>query len=288
MTEDNILATPLAVGSLRRQVTRLSEQGREPQSDQISVEEPLEIRLSFKEGGSRQEQSISITMRTPGQDEVLALGFLAGEAIIHGPADVIEVEHCGPSSPDKGLHNVLKVVLADSVKVDFEVLKRHFYVSSSCGVCGKASLDAIRLSMPEREDSQFEISAASLATLPGALRIKQDEFARTGSLHASACFDARGIIQRVHEDVGRHNALDKLVGSYLFEGGSAQYGVLLSGRASFELIQKAAMAGVRLVAAIGAPSSLAIELAEEQGITLIGFLKAEGFNIYCHGHRVRQ
>lgn len=286
MTGD-IQATPLTAGSLRRQVICQSAQGAETQSDQISVEEPLEIRLSYKEGKTRKEQSISITMRTPGQDEELALGFLAGEAIIRGPEDIVKVEHCGPPSPDKGLQNVLKVDLADSVKVDFEVLKRHFYTSSSCGVCGKASLDAIRLSVPQWGDSQFEISAVSLVTLPKALRSEQDEFARTGSLHASACFDAGGHVLRVREDVGRHNALDKLVGSYLFEGGLAPYGLLLSGRASFELIQKAAMVGVRLVAAIGAPSSLAIELAEEQGISLIGFLKAEGFNIYCHGRRVR-
>ena len=286
MTDDNILATPLIAGSLRRQVSRLSEDGVVPQSDQITVEEPLEIRLSYKDGEKTKEQSISITMRTPGQDEELALGFLIGEAIIHGPEDVANVEHCGPPSPDKGLQNVLKVDLADSVSVDFEMLKRHFYTSSSCGVCGKASLEAIRMTVPERDASQFEIRAASLGALPAALLETQDEFARTGSLHASACFDNQGNIQRLREDVGRHNALDKLVGSYLLEGGLSQFGVLLSGRASFELIQKAAMAGVCLVAAIGAPSSLAIELAEEQGISLIGFLKADGFNLYCHGQRV--
>ncbi len=287
MTDDSILATPLIAGSLRRQVTRVSEGGVVPHSDQITVEEPLEVRLCHKDGGTRREQSISVTMRTPGNDEELALGFLFGEAIIRGAADVAYVEHCGPPSPDKGLQNVLRVDLADSVSVDFEVLKRHFYTSSSCGVCGKASLEAIRMTLPEREASEFKINAASLGALPAALLHAQDEFARTGSLHASACFDGQGNIQRLREDVGRHNALDKLVGSYLFEGGLSQYGVLLSGRASFELIQKAAMAGVSLVAAIGAPSSLAVELAEEQGISLIGFLKAEGFNLYCHGQRVR-
>lgn len=283
---DDIQATPLIAGSSRRRVTRLSAQVEESCSDQITVEEPLEIRLAFRDGEVDKEQSISITMRTPGQDEELALGFLAGEAIIRGAEDIVNVEHCGPPSPDKGLQNVLRIDLADSVNVDFEMLKRHFYTSSSCGVCGKASLEAIRVTLPQREACEFEISAASLCALPAALLEDQDEFARTGSLHASACFDAHGHIQRVREDVGRHNALDKLVGSYLLEGGMSQFGLLLSGRASFELIQKAAMAGVGLVAAIGAPSSLAIELAEEQGISLIGFLKAGGFNLYCHGQRV--
>lgn len=286
MSDENILATPLIAGSLRRQVTRLTAGSVVPQNDEITVEEPLEIRLSYKNGEVRREQSISITMRTPGQDKELALGFLAGEAIIRGDEDIANIEHCGPPSPDKGLRNVLRVALADSVRVDLERLKRHFYTSSSCGVCGKASLEAIRMTVPNRDASRFEISATSLSALPTALLETQDEFSRTGSLHASASFNNQGNIQRVREDVGRHNALDKLVGSYLPEGGLSQYGVLLSGRASFELIQKAAMAGVCLVAAIGAPSSLAIELAEEQGISLIGFLKAEGFNVYCHRQRV--
>lgn len=285
---DDIRATPLMEGSLRRQVTRFSEGRAAHHSDQVTVEEPLEIRLSFKDRETRRQQSISITMRTPGQDEELALGFLVGEAVIHTPEDIANIEHCGPPSPDKGLRNVLKVDLADSVRFDLEMLERHFYTSSSCGVCGKASLEAIRVTVPHRNVFEFEISTASLQALPAALLEAQDEFARTGGLHASACFDAQGHIQRLCEDVGRHNALDKLVGSYFFEGGLSQYGVLLSGRASFELIQKAAMAGVRLVAAIGAPSSLAIELAEEQGISLIGFLKGNGFNLYCHGQRVVQ
>ena len=283
---DDIQATSLIAGSLRRQITRLSAEGTEEQSDQISVEEPLEIRLSYQDTGTRREQSISITMRTPGHDAELALGFLAGEAIIHSAQDVAELAHCGPPSPDKGLQNVLRVELADGVDVDLEALKRHFYTSSSCGVCGKASLEAIRVQVPKRADPGFRIGADLLGALPAALRERQDEFARTGGLHASASFSAAGSILRLREDVGRHNALDKLVGSYLAEGGLSQYGVLLSGRASFELIQKAAMAGVRLIAAIGAPSSLAIELAEEQGISLVGFLKAEGFNIYTHPHRI--
>ncbi|MDE0480659.1 MAG: formate dehydrogenase accessory sulfurtransferase FdhD [Gammaproteobacteria bacterium] len=279
-------AGPRAAGSLQRQVTRLNATGTERAGDAVSIEEPLEIRLSFSDGQVRREQSVAVTMRTPGADEALATGFLAGEAIIGNPADIRRVEHSGPPSPDKGLRNVLRVELEDWVRVDLEKLKRHFYTSSSCGVCGKASLAAIAHEAPARERSGFSVSASKLRQLPAALRERQCEFTRTGGLHAAASFDAKGRIRSLHEDVGRHNALDKLVGSCFREGGMSGFGVLLSGRASFELIQKAAMAGVGLVAAIGAPSSLAIELAEQEGITLIGFLKASGFNLYCHEQRV--
>lgn len=283
---DAIAARSLVAGSLQRQITRLSMDGKTRAGDAVSIEEPLEIRLSHTDGQARCEQSIAITMRTPGEDEALAIGFLAGEAIIRHADEVRSIGHCGPPSPDKGLRNILRVELEDSVRVDIEALKRHFYTSSSCGVCGKASLDAISFQAPEREDSGFSICADKLRELPAKLITQQDEFTRTGGLHASASFDASGRILRIREDVGRHNALDKLVGSCFREGGLSDCGILLSGRASFELIQKAAMAGVRLVAAIGAPSSLAIELAEQEGITLIGFLKSSSFNLYCHGQRV--
>ena len=281
-----IQAEPLVVGSLGRRVTRVSREHMQDLDDAVSIEEPLEIRLAFHDGHTRREESIAITMRTPGHDEALALGFLAGEAIIRDARDVREVAHCGPPSPDKGIHNTLRVELEDDLRVDLDVLKRHFYTSSSCGVCGKASLEAIALDVPERADCGFTVSAGALQALGAALTARQDEFARTGGLHAAGTFDELGRIQRTREDVGRHNALDKLVGSYFRDGGMSRLGILLSGRASFELIQKAAMAGVRLVAAIGAPSSLAIELAEQQDISLIGFLKSSGFNIYCHRQRV--
>ena len=283
---DVMAAGPRAAGSLQRQVTRLSAEGTERAGDAVSIEEPLEIRLSFSDGQVRREQSVAVTMRTPGDDESLATGFLAGEAIIGNPADIRRLEHSGPPSLDKGLRNVLRVELEDWVRGDLEKLKRHFYTSSSCGVCGKASLAAIAHEAPPRERSGFSVSASKLRQLPAAFRERQCEFTRTGGLHAAANFDAKGRIRSLHEDVGRHNALDKLVGSCFHEGGLSGFGVLLSGRASFELIQKAAMAGVGLVAAIGAPSSLAIELAEQEGITLVGFLKSSGFNLYCHEQRV--
>ncbi len=282
MSEAIVVRSP-AAGSLRRRITRVATGGGEPVEDSLSIEEPLEIRLSHRDAEARREQGIAITMRTPGDDAELAVGFLAGEGIIRRPEDIRRISHCGPPSPDKGLRNVLRVELADSVRVDLEALKRHFYTSSSCGVCGKASLQAIALEMPERERGEFAIPAKALRRLPEALRGRQNEFARTGGLHAAACFSADGQIQRSREDVGRHNALDKLIGSYFRDGGLIHPGLLLSGRASFELIQKAAMAGMGLVAAIGAPSSLAVELAEQENITLIGFLKSSGFNLYCRG-----
>lgn len=255
--------------------------------DAVTIEEPLEIRLSHVADGERAEQSISVTMRTPGHDEELALGFLAGETIIGSARDVVRVEPCGPPSPDKGLRNVVRVVLAAHVRVDAGGLLRHFYTTSSCGVCGKASLDAVRVQAPATPPrASFAIAAQTLRRLPAALRLRQAEFARTGGLHASAAFNAEGDLLGVREDVGRHNAFDKLAGAFFPEGGLRGCGVLLSGRASFELVQKAAVAGCPFVAAIGPPSSLAVELAQDQNISLVGFLKAERFNVYAGAERV--
>ena len=283
----DIEAAEAPPASLRIAVEAVAEDsGRRAASDGVSIEEPLEIRLSHHDGERRAEQSISITMRTPGNDDELAVGFLAGEGIVSTADDVRLVEPCGPPSPDKGIRNVVRVELADGVAVDAGGLLRHFYTTSSCGVCGKASLDALRVHVPRRAGASFSITAAALQRLPAALRARQTEFARTGGLHATASFDAAGEILRVREDVGRHNAFDKLAGSYLAEAGLAACGILLSGRASFELLQKAAVAGTPLVASIGPPSSLAVELAADQGITLAGFLKADRFNIYTHPERV--
>ena len=283
---ENISARGTPAANLRVDIEAVSLDGTRRASDTVTIEEPLEIRLSHETGSGRVEQSISITMRTPGNDEELAVGFLAGETIISAASDVRGVEHCGPPSPDKGIRNVIRVELADHVRVDAGGLLRHFYTTSSCGVCGKASLDAVRVQIGERPPTSFSITAEALKRLPDALRERQTEFAHTGGLHASGSFDASGALLRVREDVGRHNALDKLAGSYLAEGGFAGYGILLSGRASFELMQKAAVAGAPFVASIGPPSSLAVEMAQDQGITLAGFLKADRFNVYAFGERI--
>ena len=278
---DAIASTSSPAQSVRVPVLR-QHAHRADDTDLVTIEEPLEIRLGYFHEGRRAERSLSVTMRTPGDEFDLALGFLLGEGVIESASDVAAVEFCGPPSPDKGFHNTVKVELLDHVRFDVDNLLRHFFTSSSCGVCGKASLDAVRLQIPHRQRPALGAEEAALQGLPEALRTKQAEFGRTGGLHAAAAFDSSGRVLRVREDVGRHNALDKLVGSFLAakEPPLQGLGVLLSGRASFELIQKAAMTHSALVAAIGPPSNLAIELAAEAGIALVGFLKSSGFNIY--------
>jgi FdhD protein len=227
-------------------------------------------------------------MRTPGNDEELAAGFLFTEGIVRGAADIERIGPCGPPAAN-GLINVVRVELASGVPVDLDRLERHFYTSSSCGVCGKSSLDAVAV------QGRYDIHAADiswsgpcLGGLPADLRAQQAVFEETGGLHASGLFDRDGRIVLTREDVGRHNALDKLIGHSLMNGMVPldRYGIVVSGRASFELLQKAMMAGVPMLAAVGAPSSLAVELARQFGITLVGFLKPGRFNIYACPDRV--
>ena len=257
--------------------------------DAVATEEPLEIRLSYtRPDGRRAQQSISITMRTPGNDEELAAGFLFTEGIIAGPAELDAIGPCGPPAAN-GLINVVRVDLAPGVEVDLARLERHFYTSSSCGVCGKASLEAV--AVQGRYDlrcNPLQASARNLGALPDGLRALQNVFERTGGLHASGLFDATGQVRVSREDVGRHNALDKLIGQALLkdELPMSDCGVVVSGRASFELMQKAMMAGIPMLAAVGAPSSLAVEFAEEFGMTLVGFLTANRFNVYSRPDRI--
>lgn len=257
--------------------------------DVVAMEEPLEIRLSWTHrDGRREQKSISITMRTPGNDEELAAGFLLTEGIIAGPAELEAVGPCGPPAAN-GLINVVRVDLARDVEVDLARLERHFYTSSSCGVCGKASLEAVAVQGHyDLHDNTLRMSAEGLGALPDRLRALQNVFERTGGLHASGLFDAAGQVRVSREDVGRHNALDKLIGQALLkdELPMSDYGVVVSGRASFELMQKAMMAGIPMVAAVGAPSSLAVEFAEEFGMTLVGFLTANRFNVYSRPDRI--
>ena len=257
--------------------------------DAVATEEPLEIRLGYSDDdGQRTEASISITMRTPGADEELAIGFLFGEGIITSREDVDLVRPCGPPAAN-GLINVVRVELAEKVRPDVDRLERHFYTTSSCGVCGKASLDAVavhgRYTIAE---SKFRIDANTLGHLPEALLSRQSVFGKTGGIHAAGLFDASGNIEEVREDVGRHNALDKLIGSALRneQVPLLDRGILVSGRASFELLQKAMVAGCPMLAAVGAPSSLAVELAAEFDLTLLGFLRPDRFNAYTNSHRI--
>jgi FdhD protein len=258
-------------------------------TDVVATEEPLGIRIGYSRAdGSRAEEEVSITMRTPGHDEDLAVGFLFTEGIIHARSDVQGVVPRGQLAPS-GLANVVRVELAPQVKVDFKRLERHFYTSSSCGICGKASIDSVAVQGRfDLHSTSFKVGADLLGRLPSALKTEQDVFEQTGGLHASGLFDAHGKIDATREDVGRHNALDKLIGRALLDGRVplGGFGIVLSGRASFELMQKAKMAGCAFVAAVGAPSSLAVELAQEFGMTLVGFLKPGGFNVYNRPDRV--
>jgi len=251
--------------------------------DVVVVEEPLEIRLArLSEPGPG--RAISITMRTPGHDVELAVGFLHGEGLIRSKADIASARVCGPTK------NIVRVELAADVKLDLARLERNFYTSSSCGICGKASLEAVDAMLPIRTvSSPITVSAGLLGTLVARARSAQNVFRETGGLHGSSLFDARGELLATYEDVGRHNALDKLIGAKLLAGELplSECLLLLSGRASFELLQKAAAADLPVVASVGAPSSLAIDLAERTGILLVGFLRGDSFNVYTHRERLQ-
>ena len=268
------------------QIDALRDAGNVHRPDAIAVEEPLEIRL-LKEGSADNGgtgRAVSITMRTPGSDAELALGFLYGEGLLREPRDVIDARPCGPTG------NVIRVTVRADLPLDLDRLNRNFYTTSSCGVCGKASIEAVTASAGiRRVSSDLVVRESVLRVMPDTLRVAQAGFAETGGMHAVGLFRDDGELLALREDVGRHNAMDKLVGAQLQAGELpwSQRVLLLSGRASFELIQKAMMAGAPLVAAIGAPSTLAVELAESAGITLVAFLRDGGCNVYCHPARVR-
>lgn len=270
-------------------VRRVSAYGTvEELEDALAVEEPLEIRIGFDRDGRREHKAISITMRTPGDDEALAVGFLFTEGIIKSRDEIAEVRHCGKPSADKGARNTIRVDLVGGAGVDLKRLERHFYTSSSCGVCGKSSIEALHTGARMIGTAGPIITADIIHQLPASGIATQSTFEKTGGLHASVLFDVNGDIEAVAEDVGRHNALDKVIGSALMKGETPLSGkiLLVSGRASFELVQKALMAGIPIMAAVGAPSSLAVELAREFNMTLIGFLRDGRFNIYSGEQRI--
>ena len=262
--------------------------------DLLAVEEPLEIRLGFRENGKLIHRAISITMRTPGDDESLAAGFLFTEGIVKDPGQIASIRHCGRKDREvnslQNGTNTIRVDLANDTELDLKRLERHFYTSSSCGVCGKSSIEAIKTGAERLPNDGFSVSRHVIHMLPAALRGSQDIFDQTGGLHASALFDAMGDLDIVREDVGRHNALDKVIGERFLSGDMplGERILMVSGRASFELVQKALMAGIPIMAAVGAPSSLAVELAREFGMTLIGFVRNHRFNVYCGNERIRQ
>lgn len=272
------------MNSSRPHTVRRASGAFEP--DELAVEEPLEIRLGFTNRGRRMLRSIAITMRTPGNDHELAVGFLYGEGIVESFDQVERVEHCGDEHEPN--ENVLKVELHAEVRPDLARLQRNFYTTSSCGVCGKSSLEALDVSGYDPVASELRVPAATITQLSDRARASQEVFQRTGGLHAAAAFDPTGTLLCLREDVGRHNAMDKVNGWALGRDDEPLTNavLLLSGRASFELLQKALAARIPMVCAVGAPSTLAVDLADRFGITLIGFLRGMDFNVYTHPERL--
>lgn len=247
--------------------------------DYLASEEPLEIRVG--------DQPLSVTMRTPGHDLELAAGFLFTEGLVQSGEQIISLQPVVPSEvPDSG--NVVQATLVPEATPDFAKMRRHFFASSSCGICGKASIDAVRSRLLTAPNSDFRFDPELLVGLPEVLRSEQDVFRRTGGLHAAALFDSSGALQVLREDIGRHNAVDKVIGWALMIGRVplTESVLLVSGRGGFEIVQKSIAAGIPIVASVSAPSSLAVQLARELRLTLIGFLRGRRFVIYSGDERI--
>jgi len=265
--------------TVRRRLLRVGEGTVRWRGDDVVAEEPLEIRI----GGA----PVAVTMRTPGNDFELCVGFLLSEGLVESAEQVARIETC--AWKDSGLLNVLDVTLRAGAPRFDPSAARNFYTTSSCGLCGKASIDAIRTrALWDVRDDALRVTPALLASLPAQLFDAQHAFARTGGLHAAALFSADGVRGCVREDVGRHNAVDKVVGWAATERllPLRSHVLMVSGRASFELTQKALMAGIPMLAAVSAPSSLAVDLADESGMTLVGFLRGSTMNVYTGAHRI--
>jgi FdhD protein len=271
-------------GSKTKAIVWVVEKGKvRSRSDQLATEEPLEIRLVSP------QKTVAVTMRTPGADFELAAGFLYSEGVISSRDDICRISYCvEPDVDGEQRYNIVNVELRDGLSVDLQPLERHFFTTSACGVCGKASLEALRSRSYSVIPEGQEVTAEVIYSLSEQLRSAQRVFSTTGGLHAAGLFDAQGQLLSVQEDVGRHNALDKLVGSALLsdELPLSDRIVMVSGRSSFEILQKCLAAGVPIVCAVSAPSSLAVALAKEFGITLVGFLRGERFNVYSGRERL--
>jgi FdhD protein len=261
-----------------RQIWRVREGEKAVEDDQVTVEEPLEIRV--------EEESIAVIMRTPRHDFELTAGFLCTEGLINSPDELGAISYCTAAEPPNE-ENIVEVKLAAGVTFDMERFRRNFYASSSCGVCGKASIEAITCQAPVLR-ADFSLPVEVFYGLSETMREAQDVFEQTGSLHAAALFDQAGSLLVLREDIGRHNAVDKLVGYYTLRNEKVPSAsvLMVSGRTSFEIVQKALMAGIAVVAAVSAPSSLAVDLARESGMTLLGFLRGRGFNAYAGEERI--
>lgn len=281
-------ASAVKSGKFETEIRRVSGANfSKTENDLLVVEEPLEIRLGFAENGKFTHKAISITMRTPGNDRELAAGFLFTEGILQSKNQISKIKHCGKFPNNQ---NTVRIDLSENTQINFKVLQRNFYTTSSCGVCGKSSLEALFVTGAKKiEQNDFQtVSAELIHDLPRKLKERQTVFGETGGLHAAALFDVAGNLIDIFEDVGRHNAVDKLIGKQFLSDKIPLAGkiLFLSGRASFELIQKAVMAQIPVVCAVGSPSSLAVEAAKKFGIILLGFVRDNRFNIYTGSERI--
>ena len=274
---------------IKYKVIKLKNNNTEEIKDSVSIEEPLEMILKFKKSGNWQTENISITMRTPGNDEDLIAGFLYNEKIVDNVEQIKKIEKKGEIVGDYNLQNKIEATINDIKNIDIGKLKRNFLTNSSCGVCGKTSLDSLEIIKSNKLDLSFpKINKKVILNSPKLLINEQSEFSKTGGIHASALIDKSGKVIATREDVGRHNALDKLIGhvqkNKLIDNHS-QF-IACSGRLNFELIQKGLMSNIGIMAGVGAPTSLAIDLAKRFGMTLLGFVKKESFNIYTNKERI--
>jgi len=274
---------------IKYNVSKLINSKLEEVKDSVSVEEPLEMRLRYKKNNKWEVENISITMRTPGNDEDLIKGFLFSEQIIKSINDIESIELQGEVSGDYHLQNIIEATLSKIDNIDIEKLKRNFVTNSSCGVCGKTSLDAIDIIKENKLDLSFPlIDEKVILQSPKLLMNEQSEFSKTGGIHASALIDSKGNVVSIREDVGRHNALDKLIGHSISENilNPKKQFIACSGRLNFELVQKGLMANIGVMAGVGAPTSLAIDLAKRFDMSLLGFVKETSFNIYSNKKRI--
>jgi len=274
---------------IKYNVSKLNNSKLEEIKDSVSVEEPLEMRLRYKKNDEWKIENISITMRTPGNDKDLIKGFLFNERIIKNINDIKSIEHQGEASGDYNLQNIIEATIINIDNVDIGKLKRNFVTNSSCGICGKTSLDAVEVIKDNKLDLSYpKIDEKIILQSPKLLMNEQSEFSKTGGIHASALIDLNGNVNAIREDVGRHNALDKLIGYSISQNllkPENQF-IACSGRLNFELVQKGLMANIAVMAGVGAPTSLAIDLAKRFDMTLLGFVKESSFNIYSNKKRI--
>lgn len=278
---------PKAVPTGSQAVLKVDGKSRRKEMDRLAVEEPMEIRVRWQDDGAVQEKSIAITMRTPGDDFELAAGFLFAEGIVSGREEVVDIAYClDPEEPQE--RNVVTVTVAPGICVDVERLQRNVVAYSSCGLCGKATLESLDMAGCQPVEGTVQVPTDVLRSLPDRMRAGQASFEETGGLHAAALFAGDGTLISLREDVGRHNAVDKVIGQQLIARRVPLDDVvmLVSARAGFEILQKALVARLPVVAAIGAPSTLAVDLAERFGMTLVGFLRGETFNVYAGAERI--